>query len=168
MLSFIVIIFAAFAIVSGFYANNRAPKGVEAGAARMVLGSIVLLIMTLSSISMYDSALQAETAYETGSEKVAIAQERADILIPKLIVEVEKYVKHERVTFNDLNPKNAQILLIRYPELRSVQAVTNLMDALTKAQNLVYEAQQSRLDALQNIRFYQRFAFSLYSPRIID
>jgi LemA protein len=131
---------------------------------QLLIGLGILLIIVLSVAGIYNNLVQTKLSYETQWGQVENQLQRRFDLIPNLVSSVKGMMKQEQAVFNyiadartkyagtsnsDVNSKIAaasemegaigRLLLImeNYPELKSSQNVTGLMDELAGTENRI-------------------------------
>ena len=77
----------------------------------------------------------------------------------QFVSEVGKYVEHEGGVFEAISPEQAKVYLAKYPELRSIEAVTILMNRLSELQEQMWQVELDRNSIVRTIKLRQAYPF---------
>lgn len=157
-------IFVSYIVYTRFFSKTW--KSSDDPPIYVVIPILALIAFSITGVVTYGCGIDWETKYEVSNKRIVLAQERAEELLPQLKTEVSKYLNHEASVLNSLSPKNASILLVQYPQLRSSEAVVSLLKSIEQTQNLIYEQKQEQADLLSDIYFAQRNVFFVYKPDV--
>jgi hypothetical protein len=108
----------------------------------------VLFAVAVLSINgcAYIQLIDKEGNYEVVDSKIKIQEDRQNNVIEQLKLEAQKYVNYETDLFKSIKPDNAQILLIKYPELKAIEAIRYLMEQIVQLNNDIYALKLSKED----------------------
>ncbi len=121
---------------------------------------VVFVLFNGIAYAMVVDRAEKLTMYE---EREAIYRARADEVVDEirealLVV----YPEYERDVFAAMSPANLDVYLVRYPELRAVEAVTEWTSQVRELLDKVYEQQSRAAGVRQALRWWSRnwaFAF---------
>lgn len=139
------------------YASDKGGEDVGAmfGIATTIVG-IFLLIFTIWSFFAYSQAIELRTQLETFQQKEVILTEKSNSTLELLKIEVERYYKYELEIFRDIRPENVNILLIKYPELKTSGLVIGYMEQIVKLNNDIYDLRFKRTDYEAKLSYFKQ------------
>lgn len=171
ILTLIVLVICILAI---FFSNKFNQHIKDTAALEILRNSILIILITFIAISgianivSYNICLDYQADLQVIENKINISNTRSLEIIDQIKVEVSKYKEYEKGIFDEIKPSNINLLIFKYPELRTVEAIKVLIDEIAKLNNLTYEIKLRREDlksrlisANKNVFIWWTFKYDL-------
>lgn len=81
----------------------------------------------------------------------AIYANKAEALTAKFSARVDQYIKHEKDVFGSISPAEIDIYLVKYPELRSIEAITVLVAEIKQLETDRYDQQIAKIKIVKTM-----------------
>ena len=122
----------------------------------IILIGLFFIGLTIYSIGAYDTKIGITSQLETFEQKEKILTEKSNSTLELLKIEVERYYEYELEIFKDIRPDNVNILLIKYPELKTSGLVMGYMEQIVKLNNDIYDLRFNRTDYEAKLNYYKQ------------
>lgn len=122
----------------------------------MIVSGLSSVILTIWSIAEYSNNLNIRTQLETFEQKEKILTEKSNSTLELLKIEVERYYKYELEIFRDIKPENVDVLLVKYPELKTSALVMGYMEQIIKLNNDIYDLRFRKTDYEAKLSWYKQ------------
>jgi len=120
-----------------------------------LLGLACAIGLIIFIASLFVSRTGQFNDYNTCQEHKAnksVEKKKCLALFQQLQVEVRKILKHEKDVFESITPQNVEFILVKYPELKAVAAVTSLIQTIIQMQKEIYYHDKQYNDRVRIIK----------------
>lgn len=129
----------------------------------IVVSCIVLaLLLTVTGQSYFDQVDSIESI-ERDKKVVVIYKKKADVLTKQFVKYLMNYSEFEKDIYTKISPKDVDIYMVKYPELKASTTVIALVDSIYKLQDDVYDTEIAIEQYKKDIRTRLRNPFAVTS-----
>ena len=124
-----------------------------------VLTVLILLVLLLSNGEGYFNHIDNIESIERDKKVVTIYKDKAVSLTKQFAKYLMNYSDFEKDIYSQISPKDVEIYLVKYPELKSSKTVLALVDNIYKLQDDVYATEIAIEDHKKDMRARLRNPF---------
>ncbi len=136
-----------------FYFTSTVIETTLPGNATIVSGHLSLICLAISACIIFGNVFSILTArgeqfknfekLEEHLNKIKILKLNRDNLINSLKLHVIQYVDLEKEIFKNISLENISSYFVSYPELKSSDVITGLMEQITRSESAIYSEETS-------------------------
>jgi hypothetical protein len=166
ILCFILLFFGCVCLLM-YRANKKKGKYEKSAHDDFTFGSAAVICFALSAFLFLGSILFTLIEYSRQindfenlvmlDEKEIIYEDKSMDLISEFkFYLVDTYPEHEQGIFDKISPDSVRVYLAKYPEIRAIEGVKDLVERIDKLRSEVYAKRIEKAEIKKNIRYRQR------------
>jgi uncharacterized membrane protein len=152
--------------------NNRDGDGwCGFGIFMTILAALALVVSVFHTLVTYSAQKYDNEDLIRIQQQTDIYQKRADVLTKQFAHYLaDVYPQHEKGIFDKIKPGEVDIYLVKYPELKSSETITQLIKEIRSLQDDYYSQQLERAQILRNMRYRTKspWVFQFAMPKDIS
>ncbi len=126
------------------------------GDARIGWSVALLAILLFLNVCFYYSLIGLELDIKYADKKGDVLTAKTHTIVAELNAEVLKCLTHEKTTYQLLKPENADVVLVQYPQLKTVEVISTLLAKISQYREEYYSFQMERIEYNRDLEWFDR------------
>jgi len=129
--------------------------------------TLIIVIGFITSFAFRDFQFEDYESIAEKTQNVKLLEEKKDLLAAEFsIILAEYYPEHEREIFENFKPDDIKLYLVKYPEIRAVEGLKQLVSEIDRLNTDMYNEMMKRNSIAQRCRyrFNTVFTFKFIIP----
>ena len=148
---------------SGFVTKKYGSDRGDAFTACLVTTIVAVVLGLLLNGICYFNQIDSIESIERDKKVVTIYKKKADVLTKQFVKYLMNYSEFEKDIYTKISPKDIDIYMVKYPELKASTTVIALVDNIYKLQDDVYNTEIAIEQYKKDIRARLRNPFVVAS-----